>query len=398
MLESYYGNFGGQFAAETLMQALEELESQFERCISTESFQATCERLLKDTIGRPTALSHAERLSDTLGGAQIYLKREDLNHTGAHKINNAICQAVLAKELGKSRIVAETGAGQHGVATATACAILGLECHIYMGAKDALRQAPNVQRMQILGAHLHLVKSGSQTLKDAVNEALRAWIGSVDSSHYLIGSAVGPHPFPSIVRHFQRMIGAEAKTQFSQRHHKLPDYVVACVGGGSNAIGMFADFIEHQEVQLIGVQAAGEGLDKGQHAAPLLKGTLGVFQGAKTIVNQNEDGQILESHSVAPGLDYPAVGPEHAFLKESGRVHYAAVDNRAALEAFQMLSRTEGIIPALESAHAVAWVIQKAPQLPKDQTLLINLSGRGDKDLAEAIKELNARNMLPGEF
>ena len=378
-----FGIYGGKYVPETLMAALSELEENYHRIKKDISFQEEFRNLLREYVGRPTPLQYAKRFSEYLGnGIKVYLKREDLNHTGAHKINNALGQALLAKRMGKRRIIAETGAGQHGVATATACAFLGLECVVYMGEEDVRRQALNVFRMELLGAKVEVVKSGSRTLKDAVNEALRDWVTNVRTTHYIIGSAVGPHPYPEMVRDFQSVIGNETKEQILQKEGRLPDTIVACVGGGSNAIGMFYPFIEEKSVRLVGVEAGGYGLDTDKHAATLCKGTVGVFHGAKSYVLQTEDGQITPTHSVSAGLDYPGVGPEHSLLKDVNRAEYFAVTDEEALEAFQVLSKTEGIIPALESSHAVAWVIKNKENL-KGQLVVINLSGRGDKDVAQ---------------
>ncbi|ADU96970.1 tryptophan synthase subunit beta [Thermovibrio ammonificans] len=389
-----FGPFGGKFVPETLMAALSELEEKYRELKEDESFQSEFRKLLKQYVGRPTPLQPAERLSEFLGnGIKVYLKREDLNHTGAHKINNALGQALLAKRMGKKRIIAETGAGQHGVATATACAFLGLECIVYMGEEDVHRQALNVFRMELLGAKVEVVKSGSRTLKDAVNEAIRDWVTNVRTTHYIIGSAVGPHPYPMIVRDFQSVIGKETREQILKAEGRLPDAIVACVGGGSNAIGIFYPFIEDKEVELIGVEAGGYGLDTDKHAATLCKGKVGVFHGAKSYLLQNEDGQVTPTHSVSAGLDYPGVGPEHSLLKEVKRAQYYAVTDEEALEAFQVLSRTEGIIPALESSHAVAWVLKNREKL-KGKTVVINLSGRGDKDVNQVKEILEERPEL----
>ena len=386
-----YGIFGGKFVPETLMAALSELEEKYLEIKEDDEFQREFKELLKNYVGRPTPLQFAEGFSDYLGGeVKVYLKREDLNHTGAHKINNALGQALLAKRMGKKRIIAETGAGQHGVATATACAFLGLECVVYMGEEDVHRQALNVFRMELLGARVEVVKSGSRTLKDAVNEAIRDWVTNVRTTHYIIGSVVGPHPYPMIVRDFQAVIGEEAKEQILRETGRLPDVIVACVGGGSNAMGIFYPFIEDEDVELIGVEAAGYGMESGKHAATLCAGSVGVFHGAKSYLLQNEDGQVTPTHSVSAGLDYPGVGPEHSLLKEIGRARYDAVTDEEAIKAFQILSKTEGIIPALESSHAVAWVIKNADKL-KGKTVLLNLSGRGDKDVNQ-VKEILEEN------
>ncbi|WP_433942881.1 tryptophan synthase subunit beta [Paenibacillus sp. SN-8-1] len=388
-MDGFFGQYGGAYVAETLIRNLEELYREYERIKDEEDFREEISELLKNFVGRPTPISPLHRITAELGGAKIYLKREDLTHTGAHKINNALAQAILAKRMGKTRIVAETGAGQHGVAVATACSLLGLTCVVYMGAVDAERQAPNVQRMKLLGAELHLVHSGQKTLKDAISEAIRDWITNVEDTHYLLGSAVGPHPFPNMVRDFQSVIGEEAREQILETEGRLPDYVIACVGGGSNSIGMFGAFLNDAEVKLVGVQAAGEGLDSGKHASPLLKGTHGIIQGSLTYMLQDEDGQILETHSIAPGLDYPGAGPQHSYLKDTGRVEYTSVNDREALLAFEELCRKEGILPALESSHAVAYALKLVSQLPKDAIVLVNLSGRGDKDLSQAIAALD---------
>lgn len=387
-----FGEFGGQFVPETLMPALKELEEAYTDSQKDASFQEYLDYLLRTYVGRPTPLTEARQLSAQLGGAQIFLKREDLAHTGAHKINNAIGQALLAKEMGKKRIIAETGAGQHGVATATACALLGLDCVIYMGSVDIERQKPNVQRMKLLGADVRPVSSGSMTLKDAVNEAIRDWVTNVNSTHYLLGSALGPHPYPSMVRNFQSVIGNEARVQILDRTGRLPNACIACVGGGSNSIGLFHAFINDLEVQLIGVEAGGRGIASGQHAArfsdPVL-GRPGVLHGSYTYVLQDQDGQIALTHSISAGLDYAAVGPEHSYLRKIERASYTSIDDELALQGFQLLARTEGILPALESAHAVAEAVRVAPQLGKGQILLVNLSGRGDKDLDTIIDLLN---------
>jgi tryptophan synthase beta chain len=387
-LNPWFGDFGGQFAAETLVGPLVELEAGFLNALSDATFCQQRDTLLRDFVGRPTPITQLVRLGATSAGAKIYLKREDLAHTGAHKINNALIQALLAKRMGKLRIVAETGAGQHGVATATACAVLGLKCVIYMGAVDAARQAPNVDRMKVLGAEVRLVQSGSQTLKDSINEAIRDWITNVHNTHYLIGSVVGPHPFPSIVREFQSVIGIEARQQIIECEGRLPDAVVACVGGGSNAMGIFSGFISDPDVNLFGVQAGGTGRKPGEHSCPLLYGTVGLLHGARTYILQNSDGQIMKSHSIAPGLDYPGVGPEHSQLKASGRAQYVSIDDFEALQAFQSLAQKEGILPALESSHAVAYGLKVAKELGPKGLVLINLSGRGDKDLTSALNAL----------
>jgi tryptophan synthase beta chain len=390
LLPSKFGPYGGQFVPETLMPALTELEACFVKAQSDPRFQHEFNQLLAEFVGRPTPLTHARRLSEQLGGAQIYLKREDLAHTGAHKINNALGQALLVKRMGKKRIVAETGAGQHGVASATAAALLGLDCVVYMGAVDIARQEPNVFRMKLLGAEVRPVTSGTQTLKDAINEAIRDWVTNVRDTHYLLGSALGPHPYPTIVKTFQSVIGREAREQTLAQLGRLPDTVVACVGGGSNAIGIFSGFIEDAQVELIGVEAAGSGIASGKHAARFgdpTRGRLGVIHGTRTFVLQTEDGQIADTHSVSAGLDYAAIGPEHAMLRDQERAFYTSATDEEALSAFSTLCHTEGIIPALESSHAVAEAIKLAPRMRKDQILLINLSGRGDKDLNTVMKE-----------
>jgi len=386
-----FGPFGGQYVPETLMPAVRELEREYERARKDPAFWDELNGYLKHYVGRPSPLYYARRLTERLGGAKIYLKREDLNHTGAHKINNTLGQALLAVRMGKKRVIAETGAGQHGVATATAAAVLGLECVVYMGAEDVRRQKLNVFRMELLGTHVVPVESGQKTLKDAINEALRDWMGSVEYTHYVIGSVMGPHPFPAIVCDFQSVIGRETREQFLSAEGRLPDMVVACVGGGSNAAGMFAPMIEDPSVRLVGVEAAGEGVETARHAATLAKGRPGVLHGMYTYVLQDEDGQTLPVHSVSAGLDYPGVGPLHAAWKESGRVTYDSVTDAEALEAFTLLSETEGIIPALESAHAVAYVAKIAPTMDRHQTIVINLSGRGDKDCVEVARLLGKK-------
>lgn len=381
----HFGIFGGRFVPETLMKAVTELEEAYELVKKDPEFQSELERLLKEYVGRETPLYYAENLTKYAGGAKIYLKREDLNHTGAHKINNAIGQALLAVRMGKRKIVAETGAGQHGVATATVCALLNLDCIIFMGAEDIKRQALNVFRMELLGAKVVSVTSGSSTLKDAVNEALRYWVANVDDTHYLLGSVMGPHPFPMMVRDFQSVIGHETKEQFTNLTGKLPEAVVACIGGGSNSMGMFYPFIENEEVKLYGVEAAGQGIQTEFHAASLTKGRPGVLHGALMYLLQDPDGQIQEAHSISAGLDYPGVGPEHSYLKDIGRATYTSITDQEALDAFQLLSKLEGIIPALESAHAVAFAVKLAKEMPETQNLVICLSGRGDKDV-DAVK------------
>ena len=384
-----FGPFGGQFAPETLMPALAELEDEWEQAQSDPAFRSELDGMLRDYVGRETPLTHAERLSEQLGGAQIWLKREDLAHTGAHKINNALGQVLLARRMGKPRIIAETGAGQHGVATATACARFGIECIVYMGEEDVRRQALNVFRMNLLGAEVVPVKSGARTLKDAINESIRDWVTNVRTTHYLIGSAIGPHPYPVIVRELQSCIGREAKGQLQQKTGKLPDVAIACVGGGSNAIGLFHPLID-DPVRLIGVEAAGEGL-KARHAATLSAGSPGVLHGTRTYVLQDDHGQITEAHSISAGLDYPGVGPEHAWLMLTERAEYVSVTDDEALDGLKLLSETEGIIPALETAHAIAYAAKVAPAMSPDETILISLSGRGDKDVEIVRDALEAR-------
>ncbi len=377
----HFGPYGGLFVAETLMEPLQELRLAYERYMQDPDFIKELDADLANYVGRPSPLYHAERLSRELGGAQIYLKREDLNHTGAHKINNTIGQALLAKRMGKTRIIAETGAGQHGVATATVAARLGLECVIYMGAVDVLRQEANVYRMKLLGAEVRAVESGSKTLKDALNEAMRDWVTNIDDTFYIIGTVAGPHPYPAMVRDFQTVIGREAREQIQAQAGRLPDALVACVGGGSNAIGLFYPFLDDAEVAIYGVEAAGDGLETGHHAAPLCAGQPGVLHGNRTYLMEDKDGQIIETHSISAGLDYPGVGPEHAWLKDSGRAQYVAISDDEALTAFHQLTRVEGIIPALESSHALAYAAKLAPTMRRDQIILVNLSGRGDKDM-----------------
>jgi len=386
-IPAFFGEFGGRFAPETLHGALDELETAYAKLRNDPDFQKELKSFY-DYVGRPTPLYKCTRLSDDLGGATIWLKREDLCHTGAHKINNAIGQALIAKRLGKTRIIAETGAGQHGVATATICAKLGLECVVYMGSEDIQRQSLNVFRMKMLGAKVISAESGSKTLKDAINEAMRDWVTYIKTTHYLVGSAIGPHPFPTIVRDFQSVIGKEARSQFLEKVGRLPDAVVACVGGGSNSIGMFHPFIEDKSVRIIGVEAAGSGVDSGKHCATLMKGTPGVLHGTRTFILQDAEGQITETHSVSAGLDYPGVGPEHAFLKASGRAEYVAVDDKEALEGFKLLAAKEGILPALETSHAIYFAAQEAKRMKRDQHIVICLSGRGDKDMGTIAKEL----------
>ncbi len=377
----HFGRYGGMFVSETLMEPLEELRRAYEKYMVDDQFLAELYADLQDYVGRPSPIYHAERWSRELGGAQLYLKREDLNHTGAHKVNNTIGQALLAKRMGKTRIIAETGAGQHGVATATVAARLGLECVVYMGSVDVARQEANVYRMRLLGAKVVPVESGSKTLKDALNEAMRDWVTNIDNTFYIIGTVAGPHPYPAMVRDFQAVIGREARAQMAQKLNRLPDALVACVGGGSNAIGLFYPFLNDPDVAIYGVEAAGDGLETGRHAAPLCAGKPGVLHGNRTYLMEDADGQIIETHSISAGLDYPGVGPEHAWLRDTGRAQYVAVTDDEALAAFHILTRTEGIIPALESSHALAYAAKLAPTMEKDQIILINLSGRGDKDM-----------------
>ncbi|MGE0101860.1 MAG: tryptophan synthase subunit beta [Blastocatellales bacterium] len=382
--KGHFGPYGGSFVPETLMHPLEELKAAYAAASTDEAFQMEFHTLLREFVGRPTPITYAERLTEHFGGAQIYLKREDLNHTGAHKINNALGQILLARRMGKRRIIAETGAGQHGVATATVCAMTGFKCVVYMGTEDMQRQALNVFRMRLLGAEVVGVDSGSKTLKDAINEALRDWVTNVADTHYLLGSVLGPHPYPMMVRDFQSVIGREARGQMLARCGRLPDYLVACVGGGSNAIGLFHEFLNEEQVKMIGVEAGGRGLTLGDHAARFLEeggGSIGVLQGTRSYVLQDPRGQISLTHSISAGLDYPSIGPEHAYLHDSGRVDYVSAGDDEALEAFQLLSRLEGIIPALESAHAIAHLVRLAPRLSRDEIILVNLSGRGDKDV-----------------
>ncbi|WP_175614469.1 tryptophan synthase subunit beta [Piscibacillus halophilus] len=380
-----FGQYGGKYIPETLMGAVTELENAYDEAIQDDQFKERLHQLLKEYVGRENPLYFAQNLSEQLGGAKIYLKREDLNHTGAHKINNTIGQALLAERMGKKKVVAETGAGQHGVATATVCALLNLDCVIFMGAEDIRRQKLNVFRMELLGARVESVDQGSATLKDAVNEALRYWVTNVEDTHYIMGSVLGPHPFPKMVRDFQSVIGHETKAQILEKENTLPDAIVACVGGGSNAMGMFYPFIEDTEVKLYGVEAAGTGVETERHAATLTKGSVGILHGSMMYLLQNAHGQIQEAHSISAGLDYPGVGPEHSYLKDTERVEYTSVTDDEALEAFQLLSRTEGIIPALESSHAVAQAMKLAQSMSRDETLIICLSGRGDKDV-ESVK------------
>ncbi|KAB2968902.1 tryptophan synthase subunit beta [Zoogloea sp.] len=377
----HFGPYGGVFVAETLIPALTELRQAYETALADPAFVAEFNYELKHYVGRPSPIYHAKRWSELLGGAQIYLKREDLNHTGAHKVNNCIGQAMLARRMGKPRVIAETGAGQHGVATATVAARYGMECVVYMGSEDVRRQAANVYRMKLLGATVVPVESGSRTLKDALNEAMRDWVTNIGNTFYIIGTVAGPHPYPMMVRDFQAVIGKECIEQMPEMTGGQPDYVIACVGGGSNAMGIFHPYIEHKDVRLIGVEAAGSGIETGMHAASLSAGRPGVLHGNRTYLLQNEDGQIIETHSISAGLDYPGVGPEHAWLKDIQRAEYVGITDAEALQAFHNLCRFEGIIPALESSHALAYAAKLAPTLPKDKVLLVNLSGRGDKDM-----------------
>ncbi len=379
--KGHFGPYGGIFVAETLMPAITELNVAYQRYMKDPEFLAELDEDLKHYVGRPSPLYHAERWSKELGGAQIYLKREDLNHTGAHKVNNTVGQALLAKRMGKTRIIAETGAGQHGVATATVAARLGLECVVYMGAVDVERQSLNVYRMKLLGATVIPVESGSRTLKDALNEAMRDWVTNIDDTFYIIGTVAGPHPYPAMVRDFQTIIGREAKQQCQEMTGRLPDALVACVGGGSNAIGLFHPFIDDSSVKIFGVEAAGDGVETGRHSAPLCAGRPGVLHGNRTYLMSDDDGEIIETHSISAGLDYPGVGPEHSWLKDIGRVDYVNITDNEALEGFHALTKLEGIIPALESSHAMAYVMKLAPTMNSSETIIVNLSGRGDKDM-----------------
>jgi len=389
--KGYFGNYGGRFVPETLVPALDELAAAYEKAKADASFWSEFDSLSREYSGRPTPLYLAERLSGHCGGAQIFLKREDLVHTGAHKINNALGQGLLARKMGKRRVIAETGAGQHGVAAAAVCALLGLDCIVYMGEEDVRRQALNVFRMKLMGTEVRPVSSGSRTLKDAINEAMRDWVTNVRHSYYLLGSVVGPHPYPSMVRDFQSVIGKETREQILARCNRLPDYIVACVGGGSNAIGIFHSFLNDKEVKLIGVEAGGRGLKTEKHAASLSAGSAGVLHGAKSYVLQDIDGQIRETHSISAGLDYPGVGPEHSYLKDSGRVSYVAINDKEALNAFQLLCSTEGILPALEPAHAISYAAKLASLLNKEQIIVVNLSGRGDKDMDIVVEALGMK-------
>ena len=379
--KGHYGVYGGQYVAETLMEPLMELEKAYAEAKADPAFRREFEELLRDYVGRESPITHCRRLSAHLGGAQILLKREDLNHTGAHKVNNTIGQAMLARRMGKRRLIAETGAGMHGVATATVAALFGMPCEVYMGAVDVDRQAPNVSRMKMLGAKVVAVSEGSATLKDAMNEAIRDWVSNCDDTFYVIGTVAGPHPYPEMVRDFQSVIGREARAQMLEKYGRLPDQAIACVGGGSNAMGLFAGFMDDADVKLVGVEAGGKGIATGEHAASINGGRVGVLHGAKTYLLQTDSGQVIDTYSVSAGLDYPGVGPEHAYLADTGRAEYAVIDDKEAIDAFDMLCRFEGIIPALESSHALAEAIRRAPRLPKDTLLLVNLSGRGDKDM-----------------
>ncbi len=383
----HFGEYGGRYVPETVIAALDELERAIPRVTGSPEYRAELDELLSSYAGRPTPLYHARRISEDLGGVKIYLKREDLAHTGAHKVNNVLGQVLLARYMGKQRVIAETGAGQHGVATATACALLGLDCEVFMGEEDVSRQALNVFRMELLGAQVHSVSSGSRTLKDAINEAMRDWVTNIRTTYYCIGSVMGPHPYPTLVRDFQRVIGVEARRQILELEGRLPDVLVACVGGGSNAIGLFHPFLEDTGVRMIGVEAGGEGVNTRRHGATLTTGVPGIFHGKRTIVLSDDDGQIFPAHSISAGLDYPGVGPEHAHLRDIGRVEYLPVTDREALEAFQYLSRKEGIIPALESAHAIAYLPTLVTKLERDAIVVVNLSGRGDKD-AEQVRDI----------
>ena len=389
--KGYFGNYGGRYAPETLMPALKELETAYRLAVKDSAFKAEFDRLCRDYIGRPTPLYYAEKLTRKAGGAMIVLKREDLAHTGAHKINNALGQGLLAKRMGKKRIIAETGAGQHGVATAVASAMLGFECVVYMGSEDIKRQAPNVVRMKLAGAEVRAVDSGSKTLKDAINEAFRDWVANVNTTFYILGSVVGPHPYPMIVRDFQSIIGRETRLQVKKAYGRLPDYLVACVGGGSNSMGLFHPFYPDNDVKFIGVEAGGRGIETGKHSATLGTGSPGVLHGTRSYLMQDDQGQILETHSISAGLDYPGVGPEHSFYKDSGRAEYVTVTDEQALEGFKMLCETEGIIPALESSHAIYYAAQLAKTLPQDKIIVVNLSGRGDKDLDIVKKALRQK-------
>lgn len=387
-----FGIYGGQYVPETIMNALEELEVEYKKAINDEAFINEYKYYLRQYVGRETPLYFAENMTKDLGGAKVYLKREDLNHTGSHKLNNALGQVLLAKRMGKKKVIAETGAGQHGVATATAAALFGLECEVFMGEEDVKRQALNVFRMKILGAKVNSVKSGSCTLKDAINAAMRDWVTNIESTYYVIGSVMGPHPYPTIVKDFQKIIGEEIKEQILKAENKLPDYVIACIGGGSNAIGAFYDFIEDEGVKLIGVEAAGLGIDTNMSAATITKGSVGIIHGMMTYVLQDEDGQITPAYSISAGLDYPGVGPQHSYLKDTNRAKYESVTDGEALDAFLYLSKQEGIIPALESSHAVAYAMKFVPKLSKDEIVVINISGRGDKDVNTVMENMEGLN------
>jgi tryptophan synthase beta chain len=395
--KTHYGIYGGQYIAETLMTPIHELETAYEEAKADPAFHAEFAALLKDYVGRESPITEARRLSDHLGGARIVLKREDLNHTGAHKVNNTIGQALLARRMGKKRLIAETGAGMHGVATATVAALFGMECEIFMGAIDVERQAPNVARMKMLGAKVRAVSEGSATLKDAMNEALRDWTANCDDTFYVIGTVAGPYPYPAMVRDFQSVIGKEARRQCLERYGRLPDQAIACVGGGSNAMGLFAGFIDDPEVKLVGVEAGGKGISTGEHAASINGGVVGVLHGAKTYLLQTPSGQIIDTYSISAGLDYPGVGPEHAYLADTRRAEYVAINDDEAVAAFDALCRFEGIIPALESSHALAEAIKRAPSLPKDALLLVNLSGRGDKDMDSVLAWKRANEEKSGQ-
>ena len=385
-MNTHYGRFGGQYVAETLMAPLKELEAAYESAGNDPAFRREVEEILRDYVGRESPITYARRLSDHLGGARIILKREDLNHTGAHKVNNTIGQALLARRMGKRRLIAETGAGMHGVATATVAALFGMPCEVYMGAIDVERQSPNVERMKMLGAKVHAVTEGSATLKDAMNEALRDWVTNCDDTFYVIGTVAGPAPYPQMVRDFQSVIGVEARRQCLEKYGRLPDQAIACVGGGSNAMGLFAGFIDDPSVRLVGVEAGGKGLASGEHAASINGGRIGVLHGSKTMLLQTADGNVIDTYSVSAGLDYPGVGPEHCHLHDTGRAEYSVINDDEAVAAFDALCRFEGIIPALESSHAIAEAIKRAPSLPKDALLLVNLSGRGDKDMENVMR------------
>lgn len=394
--KGHYGIYGGQYVAETLMEPLAKLEKAYTEAKNDPTFKREFADILHDYVGRESPITHCRRLSEHLGGAQILLKREDLNHTGAHKVNNTVGQALLAKRMGKTRLIAETGAGMHGVATATVAALLGMSCEVYMGAIDVERQAPNVQRMKMLGAKVNAVSEGSATLKDAMNEAIRDWVTNCDDTFYVIGTVAGPYPYPEMVRDFQSVIGKEARAQMLSKYGRLPEQAIACVGGGSNAMGLFAGFMDDKDVKLVGVEAGGKGISTGEHAASINGGRVGVLHGAKTYLLQTESGQVIDTYSVSAGLDYPGVGPEHAFLADTGRAEYTVICDDEAVAAFDMLCRFEGIIPALESSHALAEAIKRAPKLPKDTLLLVNLSGRGDKDMDNIMRYKASVGMAQG--